>query len=122
EIEPRVDGALVSYVGPVNDEQKRQLLGSAAAMLMPIEWEEPFPVVLPEAMLCGTPLVAFRRGGVPEGIDHGRTGFLCDNVDEMAALVACLPKIDRAVVRAEAERRFSDAAIVGQYEHLYEQM
>jgi glycosyltransferase involved in cell wall biosynthesis len=91
-------------------------------MLMPIEWEEPFPVVLPESMLCGTPLIAFRRGGVPEGIEHGRTGFLCDSVDEMSALVARLPEIDRAAVRAEAERRFSDAAIIGAYERLYRRL
>ena len=70
-------------------------------MLMPIEWEEPFPVVLPESMLCGTPLIAFRRGGVPEGIDHGRTGFLCDTVDEMTALVRRLPEIDRAMSGAK---------------------
>jgi glycosyltransferase involved in cell wall biosynthesis len=119
EIEPRVDGRLVSYIGPVNDEQKRQLLGTAAAMLMPIEWEEPFPVVLPEAMLCGTPLIAFRRGGVPEGIDHGRTGFLCDTVDEMTTLVGRLGEIDRGLVRDEAKRRFSDRAIVREYERLY---
>lgn len=122
EIEPQIDGRLVTYVGPVDDEQKRTLLGSAAAMLMPIEWEEPFPVVLPESMLCGTPLIAFRRGGVPEGINHGRTGFLCDTVDEMSAFVARLPEIDRTAVRAEAERRFSDAAIIGAYEALYRRM
>lgn len=122
EIEPQLDGRLVTYLGPVDDEQKRTFLGSAAAMLMPIEWEEPFPVVLPESMLCGTPLIAFRRGGVPEGIDHGRTGFLCDTVDEMTALVARLPEIDRAAVRGEAERRFSDAAIIGAYEALYQRM
>jgi glycosyltransferase involved in cell wall biosynthesis len=73
-------------------------------------------------MLCGTPLIAFRRGGVPEGIDHGRTGFLCDTFDEMAVLVGRLREIDRAVVRAEAERRFSDTAIVGAYEELYRRM
>lgn len=122
EIKPQLDGSLVTYVGPVDDVQKRVLLGGAAAMLMPIEWEEPFPVVLPEAMLCGTPLIAFRRGGVPEGIDHGRTGFLCDTAEEMAALVARLPEIDRAAVRAEAERRFSDTAVVGAYEALYERL
>jgi glycosyltransferase involved in cell wall biosynthesis len=122
EIEPQLDGDLVTYVGPVGDRQKRVLLGQAAAMLMPIEWEEPFPVVLPESMLCGTPLIAFRRGGVPEGIDHGLTGFLCDTVDEMAALVGRLREIDRAAVRAEAERRFSDTAIVGAYEDLYRRM
>jgi glycosyltransferase involved in cell wall biosynthesis len=119
ELKPRIDGRLITYVGPVDDAQKRTLLGEAAAMLMPIEWEEPFPVVLPESMLCGTPLIAFRRGGVPEGIDHGRTGFLCDTVDEMAQLVRCLPTLDRAVVRAEAVRRFSDAAVIGEYERLY---
>ncbi len=122
EIAPRIDGSLVTYVGPVDDAQKRTLLGGAAAMLLPIEWEEPFPVVLPESMLCGTPLIAFRRGGVPEGIDHGRTGFLCDTVDEMTALVARLPELDRAAVRAEAERRFSDVAIAGEYERLYRRL
>jgi glycosyltransferase involved in cell wall biosynthesis len=122
EIAPQVDGSLVTYIGPVDDARKRTLLGEMAAMLLPIEWEEPFPVVLPESMLCGTPLIAFRRGGVPEGIDHGRTGFLCDTVDEMSALVARLPEIDRAVVRAEAERRFSDVAIAGEYEGLYRRM
>jgi glycosyltransferase involved in cell wall biosynthesis len=73
-------------------------------------------------MLCGTPLIAFRRGGVPEGIDHGRTGFLCDGVEEMATLVGQLGTIDRAVVRAEALRRFSAVAIVGEYERLYRDM
>jgi glycosyltransferase involved in cell wall biosynthesis len=122
EIEPHLNGELVTFVGPVDDEQKKALLGGAAAMLMPIEWEEPFPVVLPESMLCGTPLIAFRRGGVPEGIDDGRTGFLCDTVDEMSALVGRLSDIDRTVVRAEAERRFSDTAIVAAYEDLYRRM
>ena len=122
EVRPRIDGELVSYIGPVGDAAKQELLGHAAAMLMPIEWEEPFPVVLPESMLCGTPLIAFRRGGVPEGIDHGRTGFLCDTVDEMTALVARLPEIDRAAVRAEAERRFSDTAIAADYEQLYRRL
>jgi len=122
ELAPRIDGDLVTYIGPVDDARKRSLLGQAAAMLMPIEWEEPFPVVLPESMLCGTPLIAFRRGGVPEGIDHGRTGFLCDTVDEMAELVGCLPTIDRAAVRAEAVRRFSDTAVIDQYEQLYQEL
>jgi len=122
DIAPRLDGKLVTYIGPVDDEQKRALLRTAAAMLLPIEWDEPFPVVLPESMLCGTPLIAFRRGGVPEWIDHGRTGFLCDDVDGMCALVARLPEIDRAVVRREAERRFSDTAIAGEYHRLYERL
>jgi glycosyltransferase involved in cell wall biosynthesis len=121
EIAPGIDGQLVTYVGPVDDEQKRQLLGGAAALLMPIEWEEPFPVVLPESMLCGTPVIAFRRGGVPEGIDEGRTGFLCDTLDEMCDRVGRLGEIDRALVRAEAERRFSDDAIATEYERLYYQ-
>ena len=119
EIQPRIDGRLVQYIGAVDDGQKNALLGSAAAMLLPIEWEEPFPVVLPESMLCGTPVIAFRRGGVPEGIDEGRTGFVCDTVDEMAAAVRRLPEIDRAACRAEAERRFSAEVIADDYERLY---
>jgi glycosyltransferase involved in cell wall biosynthesis len=122
ELEPHFDGKLITYLGPVNNEQKNQLLGNAAAMLMPIEWEEPFPIVLPEALLCGCPVIAFARGGMPEGIAHGKTGFLCRTVDEMAAHVGELGAIDRAFCRAEAERRFSNAAIVSEYEKLYRQL
>ncbi len=122
EIEPAVDGRLVQYVGPVDDPRKEALLGAAAAILLPVEWEEPFPVVLPEALLCGTPVVAFRRGGVPEGIEDGVTGFLCDTVEQMAALVGRLPALSRAACRREGERRFSDEAIVDAYERLYQEM
>ncbi len=122
EVAPKIDGSLVTYVGPVDDAQKDALLGGAAAMLMPIEWEEPFPVVLPESLLCGTPVIAFRRGGVPEGIDEGRTGFVCDTLDEMCAAVGRLPVVDRAVCRADAERRFSGRAITDDYETLYRRL
>ncbi|HKP46618.1 MAG TPA: glycosyltransferase family 4 protein [Pyrinomonadaceae bacterium] len=122
EIKPNIDGELISYIGPVNNEQKNRLLGEAAAMLLPIEWEEPFPIVLPESMLCGTPVIAFRRGGVPEGIDHGRTGFVCDNQVEMAELVLRLNEIDRRACRQEAEARYSAEAITDCYENLYREV
>jgi glycosyltransferase involved in cell wall biosynthesis len=122
EVAPRIDGSLVTYVGPVDDAQKNALLGRAAAMLMPIDWDEPFPVVLPESLLSGTPVIAFRRGGVPEGIDHGRTGFVVDTVEEMCAAVGCLRRIDRAACRADAERRFSRRAIADEYEGLYRRL
>lgn len=122
EIRPQIDGELVTFVGPVNDAQKNELLGSAAALLLPVEFDEPFPVVLPEALLCGTPVIGFRRGGIAEGVTHGQTGFLCDTADEMVALVRRLGDINRATCRAEAERRFSDGAIVDAYERLYEQL
>jgi len=102
-----------------NDSEKNALLGCAAALLLPIEWEEPFPVVLPEALLCGTPVLAFRRGGVPEGIDEGLTGFVCDTSEQMMTAVCRLGELDRAECRAAAERRFSTQAIVDEYEHLY---
>jgi len=121
-VAPRIDGSLVTYIGPVDDVQKNALLGGAAAMLMPIEWEEPFPVVLPESLLCGTPVIAFRRGGVPEGIEDGATGFNCDTLDQMCAAVGRLGEIDRANCRAEAERRFSGRAITDDYEALYRRL
>jgi glycosyltransferase involved in cell wall biosynthesis len=122
EVQPQIDGTLVRYIGPVDDRQKNELLGNAAALLSPIEWEEPFPVILPEAMLCGTPVIGFRRGGLPEGIDHGRTGFICDTTGDMIAAVKRLREIDRQACRAEAERRFSAETIVGDYERLYREL
>ncbi len=119
EVAPRIDGSLVTYIGPVDDSQKDALLGSAAAMLMPIEWEEPFPVVLPESLLCGTPVIAFRRGGVPEGIDDGLTGFNCDTMEQMCKAVGRLGGVDRQACRREAERRFSGRVITDAYEALY---
>jgi len=119
EIEPAIGRDFVSYVGAVDDREKNDLLGRAAALLLPIEWEEPFPVVLPEALLCGTPVVAFRRGGVPEGIDDGLTGFVCDTVDQMTTAVRRVGEVDRTACRTVAERRFSRQAIVDEYEQLY---
>ena len=122
EVAPKIDGTLVTYVGPVDDTQKNALLGGAAAMLMPIDWEEPFPVVLPESLLCGAPVIAFRRGGVPEGIQEGRTGFVCDTFEQMCAAVGKLAQIDRGACRAEAERRFSVEAVTDEYEALYRRL
>lgn len=122
ELRPLLDDPLVEYVGPVDDRRKIELLGRSAALLMPIEWEEPFPVTLPESLLCGTPVIACPRGGVPEGISEGRTGFLGRTVDELVAAVSRLPEIDRRVCRAEGERRFADSVITSEYEALYREL
>lgn len=119
EIAPHIDGRDVRYVGPVNDEQKNVLLGGAAAFLMPIEWDEPFGIVMAEALACGTPVIGFGRGAVPEVVTHGETGFLCATVDEMVAAVSALDRIDRRACRARCESHFSDRVIVDAYERLY---
>ena len=87
EIKPFIDGTQIKYIGVVNNEQKNDLLGNAAALLTPIEWIEPFPIIIPEAFACGTPVLGFRMGGVPEGIIHGVTGFISESVEEMASHV-----------------------------------
>jgi glycosyltransferase involved in cell wall biosynthesis len=120
EVEPRIDGKLVEYIGVVNNEQKNKLLGNAAAMLLPIEWYEPFPVVLPEAFACGTPILAFPGGGVPEGIKQGVTGFLSNTVDEMVADVAKIGELSRAACREEALSAYSDTVIASNYLKLYQ--
>src|SRR5262249_17472353 len=119
EIAPRLDGRCVEYVGSVDDGAKNRLLGRAAALLMPVEWEEPFGIVMAEALACGTPVIGFPRGGVPAGVVDGVHGFLCAVEAGAAGAVARLPAIDRRRVRADAEARFGGAAIVGAYEALY---
>ena len=122
ELKPLFDDPLVEYVGPVDDQRKIQLLKTSAALLTPIEWDEPFPVTLPESLLCGTPVVTFRRGGTPEGIDHGVTGFVCDTVADMNRAVEQLPTIDRARCRSEATKRFTDQVITSAYEAIYHEL
>ncbi len=114
EVRPGL-GKDLEYVGPVNDEAKRTFLGEAAAMLFPIRWQEPFGIVIPESLACGTPVIATRMASTPEIIEDGKTGFLCDSEDEMVAAVGRLPEIDRAECRAQAERRFSPDAMVENY-------
>jgi glycosyltransferase involved in cell wall biosynthesis len=122
KIQPYLDGSRVSYVGPVDDPAKNKLLGSAQALLMPILWEDPCPVVLPEAMACGTPVIGLARGGVPEVVEDGVTGFVADDLDGLVAAVGRLGAISRAACRARVERLFSDRAVVEAYERVYREM
>jgi glycosyltransferase involved in cell wall biosynthesis len=121
-VAPHVDGRQIRYVGPVNDQEKNELLGSARAFLMPITWEEPFGIVMAEAMACGTPVIGFRRGAVPEVVTHGDTGFVVDTVEEMAAAVGHIASIDRATVRRRFETTFCDAVIADAYLAIYDRV
>jgi glycosyltransferase involved in cell wall biosynthesis len=121
-IAPHLDGDQVRYVGPVDDTQKNQLLGEAAALLMPIGWEEPFGIVMAEACACGTPVIAFARGSVPEVVRDGVNGFTCGTVNEAIAAVGSLDRIDRRAVRADCEARFSGCVIADAYEALYHEL
>ena len=118
-VAPYVNGEQVQYVGPVNDVEKNELLGRAAAFLMPILWEEPFGIVMAEALACGTPVIGLNRGSVPEIVLNGVNGFVCDSVDKMVTAVDRLNEIDRAECRRIMEEKFSDGAVVGAYENLY---
>lgn len=119
QIKPLIDGELVRWIGAVNHPQKTALLRNAAALLFPIQWEEPFGLVMIEAMACGTPVVAHRRGSVEEVVDPGVTGFHASVIDAMSELVPEALKLDRAGVRRHAESRFGFRAMVDNYEALY---
>ncbi|QFZ92692.2 glycosyltransferase [Synechococcus elongatus] len=110
EVEPHLDGEHIRWIGPVNDRQKQELLSQAEALLFPIRWEEPFGMVMVEALACGTPVIATRRASTPEVIEHGRTGFLCapaePSVDAFVTAIAQLPSLNRADCRIAAETRF----------------
>jgi len=119
EIEPHVDGRSIMYAGPVDDAMKSELLSQVQALLMPVLWNEPFGIVMAEAFACGTPVIGFARGAVPEVVADGVTGFVGRNVDELVAAVGRLSRIDRRACREIAERRFSQRAVVDGYESLY---
>lgn len=121
-IAPYLDGDRVQYVGPVDDAQKSALLGSSAALLFPSHYQEAFGLVMIEAMACGTPVIGFRNGAVPEVVEEGVTGFVCSSASDAMEAVGRIGRLDRRRVRAECEARFSASAMVAGYERCYEEM
>src|SRR5476651_2600978 len=111
--------ANVEYVGEINDRQKGTFLGNASALLFPIDWPEPFGLVMIEAMACGTPVVAFHAASVPEVIEPGRSGFIVRDIDQAVEAVSRLPELDRGIVRACFDKRFSVERMARDYLEIY---
>ncbi len=124
EIGARLCAAGVSAVGELGGADKRDFLGRAQALLFPVDWEEPFGLVMIEAMLSGTPVLAFARGAVPEIVDDGVTGYICRDADEMAARLRAIAtgRFDRARCRAHALERWTAVRMVRDYVALYERV
>jgi glycosyltransferase involved in cell wall biosynthesis len=118
---PHVDGKSVIFEGEVDDQRKHELFANAKAFMFPIQWEEPFGLVMIEAMACGTPVIACPRGAVPEVLTDGVTGFLVDTVDDMVEALTRLDKISPEACRSDVERRFSPQVMADNYIRVYEQ-
>jgi glycosyltransferase involved in cell wall biosynthesis len=121
-VAPLLDDPLVEYVGEIGESEKSAFLGGARALLFPIDWPEPFGLVMIEAMACGTPVIARPAGSVPEVVAHGRTGFVADTLVELAEAVKRLDEIDRAECRRHVERRFSVTRMGADYERVYRRL
>ena len=120
EIKPLMAHPLVQYVGAVNDEQKKYYLQRAKALLFPVKWEEPFGIVLAEALACGTPVIAFNRGSVPEIILDNINGYIVTNVNEMVTAINKIDQLNKEKIRSDACARFSLEIITKQYLDLLE--
>ena len=114
-IRPHLDDRQIVYVGPVGDEEKNVLLGRARALLMPVLWDEPFGIVMVEAMACGTPVVGLARGAVPEVVEDGASGFVRRDLDGLVEAVGRIGEIDRRRCRERVELQFSDAVMTEKY-------
>lgn len=122
EIRPLLDHPLVEFIGEIDEKDKAELLGNAYALLFPIDWMEPFGLVMIEAMACGTPVIAFRRGSVPEVIDHGVTGFIVEDIEDSMLAVEKIQHFDRSRCRSAFEKRFSAARMAADYVKIYERL
>jgi len=118
-IKPLLDHPLIEYIGEINEQQKSQFLGEAAALLFPIDWPEPFGLVMVEAMACGTPVIAYPHGSVPEVMEHGVSGFIVDGLDQAAAAVELALGLSRRGCRDYFERRFSVERMASDYVRIY---
>jgi len=118
-VAPHIDNEEVVYVGSVGPVERNRLLGSACALLHPIQFDEPFGLSVIESMACGTPVITFDRGSMPELIENGKNGFLVHNVDEAVETVARVKEIDRATCRQHVERHFTVDRMVEQYIKVY---
>ena len=121
-IEPMLSDPLVDFVGEIGDGEKDDFLGNALALLFPIDWPEPFGLVMIEAMACGTPIIAYRKGSVPEVVDHGVTGFVVNGVDEAVETVARVRSLDRRRCREVFEERFSVRRMASDYVRIYQKL
>jgi glycosyltransferase involved in cell wall biosynthesis len=121
-LEPLIDGKQIQLVGEVDDRRKQGFLDGAAALLFPIDWPEPFGLVMIEAMACGTPVIAFRAGSVPEVIDDGVTGFIVDSEEEAVRAVGLFGKLNRREIRRTFERRFTARRMADDYVDIYRQL
>jgi glycosyltransferase involved in cell wall biosynthesis len=121
-IKPLLKDPMIEFIGEIGDSDKGAFLGDAMALLFPIDWPEPFGLVLIEAMANGTPVIAFGRGSVPEIIDHGVTGFIVDSVDEAVAAIPLAKTLDRRAIRRRFEERFSVERMARDYVMLYSEI
>lgn len=112
----------VEYIGEISDRQKSEFLGNALALLFPIDWPEPFGIAMVEAMACGTPVLAFRCGSVPEIVDSGVTGYIIDSIDEAVAAAGGLLRLDRMAVRRRFEERFTAERMASDYVETYRRL
>ncbi len=123
QVKPVLDASPhVAFIGEINDAQKSEFLGKAAALLFPISWPEPFGLVMIEAMACGTPVIAFKCGSVPEIMEDGLTGFVVENVDQAVAAAGKLDRLFRPAIRWRFEERFSVSAMVRDYVRIYQRL
>jgi glycosyltransferase involved in cell wall biosynthesis len=121
-IKPRLDPPAVEYIGEINGPAKSEFLGGALALLFTIDWPEPFGLAMIEAMACGTPVIARPCGSVPEVVNHGVSGFIAKEVDDLVAAVQLVEGLSRARCREEFERRFTAETMVDRYENVYAEL
>ena len=121
-IKPLIDGRHVEYLGELGDVDKDELLGSARALLFPVDWPEPFGLAMTEAMACGTPVLALRRGSVPEVVEDGVTGFVRDSEEDLADVADEVTTLSRRACRERVERYFSVEVMTDGYEAVYESL